>query len=257
MKKVLFFAIVACFLSVSFSSGKRTLAQSKSPLPTVSPTKSATSPTPASQDLIEKLKQIEILKEKIATKVAETRDEEKKALLGTIKQIQNSTITLATKSGESKFNYSEDTLIYEFIENSKKESAADKLSNGLTVSAFGNLNEDKSALLAKYIFIQKDINRIVGKIADIDKSNFTITVKAKDGDKIIDIENFTKSTFYTKGKGGQKGGFSKFKVGDYVFLTVEKNPKEENSFSALRIVNIPLESTISPTNLAPIPSPTP
>ena len=99
--------------------------------------------------------------------------------------------------------------------------------------------------------------RITGKIIDLDKSNYTLKVKAKDGEKIIDFEKYTQTTLYLKGKGSQKGGFSKFSPGDTVYIMSIPDQKEENRFHALRIINIPMSVIQSTTAVSPPLTPKP
>lgn len=235
-------------------------AQSPSPkIPTVSKTseKTATASSDSDKNLIEKLKQIEELKEKIATRVAEIRDREKGAMLGIVKQIQNNTITLTTKKGDKTFNYQEDTLFFNLKNNTKTEINSNKLKEGDNISVFGYYNETKDDFSAKFIYLQDQPMRIAGKVADIDKQNFTVTLKDREGQKIIDIEKFTNTSSLIKGKGLQRYGFSKIKIGDMGFAYTTKNPKDENRFTATRLIIIPIELPTTPTPTATIkPSPT-
>ena len=206
-------------------------------------------PTPQSSDFINKLKQVEIFKEKIATKVAQVRDEDKAAVSGEIKSNEKNTLILNTMEGEKKISYSEDTLIYKLERDTRKEGKTDELKKGITISALGHFNENKDSILAKYIYLENNLVRITGKIADLDKSSFSLTVKAKEADLTIDIEKYTKSSLYQKGKPLQKIGFSKFNLGDTIFAMATKNPGENNRYSAERLI-------IFPVSINPSPSPT-
>ena len=246
--------ITVIFLSQVFFSISATHAQTKTP--TASAGLLPPSSTPADKELIDKLKQIEILKEKIATKVAQVRDEQKSGMMGIIKSIENNTIVIQNFLGEQKFSFSEDTVVFKMENNLKKEAKTSDLKNGQLISSLGNYNDARDLLLSKFIYIQEYPTRITGKIADLDKSNFTLTVKAKDGDQLIDIEKNTAISIYQKGKGSQKGGFSKFKLGDTVFIIASTNAKEENRFNALRIIDLPSLNTSPTSTASPTPSPT-
>lgn len=210
------------------------------------------SATPA--EIIKKLKQIEILKEKIATKVAEIREKERGAVAGQVSKINQSSIILTTSKGNHTISFSEDTIFYTFTDSTRQDINIKKLKEGDTVTVLGYFNQDKSVISAKYIYLEKTLLHIVGKIVDIDKSNYTITVKAKEGDKVIDIETSTRTFLYQKGKGWQKGGFSKLKLGDKTHTIVLTNPKDTSKVTAARLYLIsPIASpsaTISPTPLA-------
>lgn len=228
-------------------TGSESKAQTKTPVPV--------SPTSEDRDLIEKLKQIEIFKEKIATKVAQVRNEDKGAIYGQIKSIENNNIVVSSLKNDRKINFSEDTLIFKPENNIKKEVKSTDLKKDSFISAFGNYNDNREILLAKFIYIEEYLTRITGKITDVDKTNFTLTVKANSTVYLIDIEKYTKTIIFEKGKGIVKGGFSKFKVGDSVFTVVTPNTKEENRFFADRIILLPvLSSTLTPApSLTPSP----
>jgi len=208
----------------------------------------STSQTEKDKDLIDKLKQIEILKEKIATKVAEVRQAEKGAVGGEIKSVSENSVTLQTPQGEKKFSFSEDTLVFNLKDSTKKETKIAELKTGLTVSAFGNFNQNKDSLLAKFIYLEGNPSHLTGVITDIDKANFTFTVKAKEGDLTVDFEKNTRTTIYDRIKGVQKSGFSKLKIADTVFIMANRDEKTDNRFAALRIINLPLpQVTATPT----------
>lgn len=218
--------------------------QSKSATASLTPKSPTATVDPQDEDLIKKIKQIEILKEKIATKVAEIRDKEKGAFLGTVKSVDENTVVLTTAEGESSFTYSEDTLFFQITDNLKKEWTDAKLKTGDYISVFGYYNESRELFSAKFIFLQEKLIRLSGKVADVDKSNFTLQIKARDGEKVIDFEKYTVTSLLVKGK-SQKSGFSKFAVGDSVYIVGTANAKEDDRFAAQRILHFPIN--LSPT----------
>ena len=183
-------------------------------------------PTATPADVLEKIKQIEALKEKIATTVAEIRNKDKTATAGIIKKIDKDSITIQNRKGEGTIVYSEDTTFYSLADGEKKEATSKKITEGDTISVFGYFSDDKLKISAKYIFLHSPALHILGKIVDIDKENYTITVKDKQGDQVVDIETSTKVSLFVKNKGWQKGGFSKFKTGDSVHVN-KKGAREE------------------------------
>ena len=214
-------------------------------------------PAPGGENIIDKLKQIEILKEKIATKVAQIRESEKGARLGTIKELKENTITLITKGKEEKITLNEDTLYYKITDGNKKEASHNDIKNSLTISAFGYFNQLGEPLQAKFIFIQEIPARLAGKIADLNKSDYTLTVKTKDGNQIIDFEKYTKTTLFQPGKGKSAGGFSKFNLNDSVFIAADPHENEENRYHALRILQISNPQIIPSETATPSATPKP
>ncbi|OGG06072.1 hypothetical protein A3D05_04190 [Candidatus Gottesmanbacteria bacterium RIFCSPHIGHO2_02_FULL_40_24] len=246
-KLSLLIAILLLIPATSFVANSVRKISAQTNTQAISPEKITSTPQidQEKENVIDKLKQIEILKEKIATKVAQLRDQEKGAFYGIVKSSGGNEVVLSTVKGEQKFTHSEDTLVYIISDNAKKEAGLKDVKTGVVVSALGYFNENRDNLLAKYIFIQESFTRITGKLANIDKSNYTLTVKTKNGDILIDFEKYTVTSSFLKGKGKQKGGFSKFQVGDSVYIVGQPHEKEENRYHALRIIHLPM--LISPT----------
>lgn len=221
-----------------------------------SPTKKdvGNSPTP-SVGVVDKLRKIEQLKEKIATRVAQLRENEKGATQGTVKKIENNQITIIHNGQGEIINYSEDTLFYSLTKEGKTETSIKKVNEGQNIVIFGYFDEKKEILSAKYVYLTPDASfKIIGKIIDIDKSNYTITIKQPRELK-VDIETSTKNYLISKDNTLVKGGFSKFKIGDIIHVQGVINSKDENTITATRILlGLPgLSPSLSAT---PSPSPT-
>lgn len=211
------------------------------------------SPSPTST-VIDNLKKIQNLKEKIATKVAEIRQKEKAGLYGIIKKIDNTSATVAVKNQDKSFSLTEDTIYFSLTDGTKKDSSLKNLKESDAVTILGYYDESKTVLSAKYIYIEKPNLHLTGKIADIDKTNYTLTVKDLKGSTVVDIENFTKINAFTKEKGLVKIGFSKLNIGDTIHLIASQNAKDENRATALRINTFNFNPLQTPT---PMPSATP
>lgn len=234
---------VTCFLLQNSVQNVR--AATPTPSPKISPT---TESTPMPSTLLEKLKQIEILKEKIATKVAEIRQKERGAILGTVKSLDTSTIAITGKGEPQSISFSEDTIFYTLTPTGRTDSTVTKLKAGDSVSIFGYFDEVKKILAAKYIYQEPTpLVRLGGKITDIDKSNYTVTVKGTQETTIVDIETTTKISTYAITVGWAKGGFSKLKLGDRIHVLGTPNSKEPNRISADKMYIIPAVLQTSPT----------
>lgn len=227
--------------------------------PSVSAVESTPSATEAtSSTLMEKLKKIEVLKDKIATKVAQLRQSEKGAQTGIVKSINGKSITLTTRSGEKTAMFSDDTVFFVLEEGNRTSTSAQKLKEGNRITVIGYF-EDSGNLIAKYIYSFTPLVRISGKISNIEKSNYTITIKDAQGDTIADGETYSQIFLFDKAKGLIKGGFSKLAIGDTVHVVATPNPKEENRVSIRRLVALSFATaneTPSPSSL-PSNSPTP
>lgn len=219
---------------------------------TVKPKASTPVSTPTG-DIVSKLKQIEALKEKIATKVAEIRDKDKKVSMGSVKSLGTNSVTITSRKGEETITYSDDTTFYYFKNGEKTETNAKKIVEGDLISVFGYLSEDKTKIVSKYIYIQTPSSHIIGKLVDIDKDNFILTIKEKQGNQLVDVETSTKTFLYSK-SGWQKGGFSKFKLGDSIHVVGTPDTKDAIKITGNRIYILP---QISQGNNTANPSATP
>lgn len=245
--------LLMTIISIYFILNLNNSVFAQSPSPTVK-AKTATPTVGVSEEVIDKLKQIEQLKEKIATKVAEIRDKDKKGAYGTVSKIEKDSLTLQGKKGETVVTYSDDTVFYSLSAGEKKELTAKNISVGDTISVLGYLTDDKAKITAKYIYLHPTYLHTTGKIVDIDKDNYTITIKEKQGNQVVDIETSTKINLYVKGKDWQKGGFSKFKLGDYIHAIGTPNAKDKNKITGLRVYVVPGPVTAVKTSPSPEPS---
>ncbi len=209
--------------------------------------------TPSATTFIDKLKQIEKLKEKIATKVAELRQKEKGGVFGTVKSANDTSITITSKSKEFIISYAEDTVFFKIHDGVKSDpldsKQAKKLKPGEQIVALGYYDSSGTSLSTKYIYIYNPVVHIIGKIADKDPGNYTITVKGPVGITLVDIETYTKIYSYNKKSGLGRGGFSKLKENDVVHIFATLNLKEENRVSAAKIISFtfPMTPEASPT----------
>jgi hypothetical protein len=211
--------------------------------PTQTPTESQT-PTPTASD---KTKQIDDLKERLATKVAELKQSQRQAIYGTIKSVSISTFTVETSQKDLKIELTDDIKIFQKIKGTRTALTTDDLAKGDIVTVFGEYDATLELLKAKVVFIQAiDPVRVAGKITETDKTEYTITIDFPNSKTYtIDFETTTKTSVWN-GKELEKGGFSKLTVGDIIHVTGTAVAKQENRVSAARITNIS-ENTASPT----------
>lgn len=191
------------------------------------------------QETDDKTKQIEDLKERLATKVAELSQTQKRALYGTVKDITISTLTVETSTKDIKIELIEDISIFQVLKGKRTELTSSDLTKGDVVTVFGAYDQTLDLLKAAVVFIQGAIpTRVAGTVTEIDRTKFTAVVKPKEGaDVTIDIERTTKTTLWD-GKSLVKGGFSRMAVGDSVHVVGTPVAKTENRISAARILDL-------------------
>ena len=203
-----------------------------------------------------KSQQIEDLKDRLATKVAELRQSKRMASYGTIKSISISTFVVETKTKDLKIELTDDLKVFQMLKGKRTELNTDNLEKGDIVSVFGEYDTTLELLQAKVVFIQSaQPIQIMGTVKETDKKEFTITMETADKTTyIIDFETTTKTSLWN-GTALEKGGFSSFVAGDSIFVTGSSVPKKENRLSATRITDLP--SQVRGTTTVATPSATP
>lgn len=239
-------------IAMSLTLASRVFAATASPSGTPTPT---VKPTPDSKQL-----QIESLKERLATKVAELRQTQSKAVFGTVKSTSVSTLVLETKTKDVKIELTDDIKVAQILKGSRTKLTIEDVKKGDSVTIFGSYDSTLDLLKATYIFIQnKQPDRVTGVATEINRDDFTLTIRtAEERLIIIDIETTTRTVRWD-GTTVVKSGYSKVAVGDTLHITGLAVPQKENRYSAIRIMdlgnlsgNVPSPAT-TPT---PIESPT-
>ncbi len=193
-------------------------------------------PTPTASD---KAKQIDDLKERLATKVAELKQSQRLAIYGTIKSVSVSTFTVETATKDLKIELTDDIKIFQKIKGIRTELKIENFEKGDIVTVFGEYDQTLELLKVKVVFIQSAYpTQVAGKITEVNKTDYTITIDSADTKTYtIDFETITKTSVWN-GKELEKGGFSKLIVGDTIHVTGTAVAKQENRVSATRITNI-------------------
>lgn len=119
---------------------------------------------------------IDDLKERLATKVAELRQVQKKAIVGNVKATSVSTITVETKTSDVKIELTDEIKVFQTISGKRTTLTTDNIEKGDYVVVFGDYDATLDLLQAKVIVIQDPLPpRFSGLISAIDKKNFTVT----------------------------------------------------------------------------------
>lgn len=225
---------------------------------------SAAAATPSGTPASVKTKQIEDLKERLATKVAELQQTQKRAMIGTVKTVTVSTVTIETKTKDIKIELTDDLVVYQNLRGTRTKLTVSDLDQGDPVVVFGDFDTTLEIMKAKILFITgaKPI-RIAGTVSAIDKTDFTLDVNTHEGQTYtVDIERTTKTSSWTKSGGIEKSGFSKLNIGDTVHIIGTAVPKNDKRLSALRIISITMgtetavTATPAPTSASRTPTPT-
>lgn len=229
MKSLYSFIIIIVFIIVINIIIGNAAAQTATPTPKVTETQD--------QDRIEKIKDL------VASKVAELKLVEKKAVLGTVKSATNTQITLLDhKNQQRAIDIDELTK----FQSNKESFGISDISSGDVISAIGLYNKDTKRLLARFVSQVTSVpENFDGAVVAKDKVSFSITFLTQDNKKrVIDIETSTRTSLYD-GAETQKSGFSKIEIGQRVIVVGFKDPKEKDRINASRIIHflsIPISS---------------
>lgn len=189
-------------------------------------------------------RQIQQLKEKIATKVAELREKSNRAVSGSVAEVVSNTIKLKTEDDGEYFVKLDETLTkyYQIAGNQKKEIKESDIRKDSYIVVSGIINDKK--IDANFIYIDQPYIVASGKIIEVNKSEFYVKVMTSDKDTILlDIEDYTKQKIVNiKTLAIESTGFSKIKEGDMIHFVIKKIGDEKDSrYSAQKILIIPQE----------------
>jgi len=210
-----------------------------------------TSPAATPTDT-DKAQQLEDLKDRLATKVAELRQSQRLAIFGTIKSVSISTFIVETKTKDLKIEITDEIQIFQVLKGVRTELNIDNVEKGDVVTVFGEYDTTLELLKASIVFIQGiSPVQVSGAITNVNKDDYTITIESQDKKTYtIDFETTTKTSIWN-GTAQEKGGFSKFAVGDIIHITGSSVPKKENRISASRILTVIKSSTATPSSPTP------
>lgn len=244
-KKLSLFLLIALVM-VSFACTGHVLAVSATP-------SSEETVSEIEEDSSSKNQKIEDLKERLATKVAELQQTQRRAVYGTVKAVSLSSLTLSTEKNDIKIELNDDIAVFQNIKGKRTELTIEDVEKEDVITVFGEYDTSIDVLKPKVIVIQgsTETQIITGTIKETSKKNYTLTVESKDGkETVVDFETTTKTSVWN-GSEKEKGGFSKLVVGDTVVIAGTAVPKKENRISASRILILgnPSGATPSPTPL--------
>jgi hypothetical protein len=202
----------------------------------LTPTAAVTPETSKTEQDEKLINQINTLKEKVASKVAELRLVEKHGIIGTVSDVSGNKITV--NDLQDKTRYIDVDELTKFSSPTAKGSfGISDISKGMNLGVTGLYNKQSRRILARFIDVVVMPQFISGVIADVDKVNYTVTVKTESNtEKVIDIENITKTSIYTEEDGVNKAGFSKLEVGKRAFVMGYASKTDNNRITGTRII---------------------
>lgn len=210
-------------------------------------TGAATTPTPTTASLET---QINDLKNKIASRVAELKLVEKKGIIGTVTDSSDTQITLSDLTGNTRFVDVDE--LTKFSSSLSKSFGISDVEKGQTLGVLGLYNKQSRRILAREVnVLSKPPKIIYGGISVIDNKNFEITIVKENGQKVVvSVENVTKTYSYSDGE-LTKSGFSKINVAQTIIVIGLFDKNDPDKILATRIILFPDIDISSKINLAP------
>ncbi len=207
-----------------------------------SPTK-----TPTPIDLSD---QIDELKSKIASKVAQLNLVEKRGVYGVVADASDTQITLKTINGNTRFIDVDE--LTKFSSQDKDSFGISDIEKGMYLGVVGLYNKQSQRLQARVVEEESQLpNFIYGAVYSIDGENFIITVAKENGAKnSIDVESITKTYSFTNGE-LTKSGFSKIKETQPIIVVGFYQKNDKTKILASRIIVFPEISASNKINLNP------
>jgi len=226
MKKLI--AIIALFFFVSTNAYAIV-----TPTPTVAPT----TPTPTSAQGL--LQQINELKDRIASRVAQLKLVGKKGIIGTVTDVAETQLSVTDIHGNTVF-IDVDELTKFSSPTVKSSFGISDISKGSTVGILGLYNKESRRILARFVDVMSVPQVLSGAVTGIDSANynFTLTTLQKK-DTSIDVETITKTYIYGKTTGLVKAGFSKITQGERVMVIGFPDVHDASKIIASRILLFP------------------
>lgn len=206
-----------------------------SPTPT---TAAKVSPTVTGEPINDQINQ---LKDRIASRVAELKLVERRGLIGTATDISGTHLTITDIQNNTRF-VDVDELTKFSSPSAKGSFGISDITKGSKLGILGLYNKQSRRLLARFVDVISYPQTYYGAIASVDNENFTVTIALENNSRVTaDIENTTRTSTYTKTGGVVRSGFSKLQAGERVMVVGRLDPdvKEKNRVTAGRILVFP------------------
>lgn len=217
----------------------------------------ATAPTPTAT-VSQSEEQINNLKDRIASRVAQLNLVEKRGIIGTVSDVSETQLTITDLKGNVRI-IDVDELTKFSSPSAKSSFGISDITKGTTIGTIGLYNKDSKRLLARWIDVMTLPKVFSGGIVTLDTENYTFTIATADNQTVsIDVESITRTNSFTKTGGLVKSGFSKLTVGQRVMIVGFPSSKDPNLFVASRILlfpDLPVNpqiTLINPTDIAPV-----
>lgn len=181
--------------------------------------------------------QINKLKERIASRVAELKLVERRGIIGIVESASSTQITLLDQSQNTRYVDVDELTKFNGNDSKNKNFGISDIKKGDTLGILGIFNKQSERLLARFVDEGSLETTIHGTISSLDSKNFTATfVTDSPNLKSLNFDTSTKIFSYTKGAGMVKSGFSKLQVGEFFVALGSADSNDKSLFDATRVI---------------------
>ncbi len=199
-----------------------------------SPTPSDDTPTPTDAEQ----EQLDELKEKIASKVAQLKLTEKRGIIGTVLENSNTQITVIDYQDNQRFVDVDE--LSRFSSPKDDNFGVSDIKEGDVLGILGIYNKQSRRILAREINVITSPKFINGVVLAINDDDYYLTIVTNSQKKVIvDVENITKTFSYDKESGLLKSGFSKIEEDVNILLVGYESKTDKDRITATRIILLP------------------
>jgi len=225
MKKSFF--IIVLFLILTVGVSKNIYAAVATPTPATTPTQGD-------------IQQIDDLKTRIASRVAQLKLVEKKGIIGSVTDATNSQITLTDVNGNIRFVDVDELTKFSNPNASGTSFGISDINKGMKLGILGLYNKQSRRILARHVGVLTMPKILIGAVSSIDSKNFNFNLVSEDNKQtFIDVETVTKTYSYSSGATLISAGFSKIKVDESIIVIGFPDKQNPDHIIATRILLFP------------------
>lgn len=193
---------------------------------------------PAGAQTPDLTKQIDELKSKVASKVAELKLVEKRGFVGTVTDASDTQITVLDINKNVRLVDVDEFTKFSSPKGSSSFGISD-IKKDLHIGVLGLYNKESRRTLARFVNVMEFPQYIVGVVAEIDTKNFNLTVATETANVIVSVE--TVSRIFSADDEGKlvKSGFSNIETSQNIIVSGFFDPKLKNTITAGRIIFFP------------------
>lgn len=221
------FFIIILFLILAIGVPKNIYGAAATSTPIVTPTQGD-------------IQQIDDLKNRIASRVAQLKLVEKKGIIGTVTDTTNSQISLTDVNGNIRFVDVDELTKFSNSNASGISFGISDINKGMTLGVIGLYNKQSRRILARQVSVLTIPKILIGVVSSIDSKNFNFYIVSEDNKQtFIDVETVTKTYSYNTGAALASAGFSKIKVDESIIAIGFPDKENPDHIIASRILLFP------------------